>query len=94
MQVAKSLVPATLTVAVSACGHLVGARPALGTLTRVKILVIGSGGREHAIIRRLAADRPAPELHAAPGNPGIAQLAICHDVSVGDLDGQIGRAHV
>ena len=49
---------------------------------RVKILVIGSGGREHAIIRRLAADRPAPELHAAPGNPGIAQLATCHDVAV------------
>ena len=47
----------------------------LVTLARVKILVIGSGGREHAIIRRLAADRPAPELHAAPGNPGIAQLA-------------------
>ena len=92
MQVAKSLVPAARTVAVSACGHLVGARPALGTLTRVKILVIGSGGREHAIIRRLAADRPAPELHAAPGNPGIAQLATCHDVSVGDLDGQVRLA--
>lgn len=56
---------------------------------RVKILVIGSGGREHAIIRRLAADRPAPELHAAPGNPGIAQLATCHDISVDDLDGQV-----
>ncbi|MGO2047528.1 MAG: phosphoribosylamine--glycine ligase, partial [Brachybacterium tyrofermentans] len=55
----------------------------------MKILVIGSGGREHAIIRRLAADRPAPELHAAPGNPGIAQLATCHDISVDDLDGQV-----
>lgn len=61
----------------------------LVTLTRVKILVIGSGGREHAIIRRLAADRPAPELHAAPGNPGIAQLATCHDVAVADLAGQV-----
>lgn len=61
----------------------------LVTLARVKILVIGSGGREHAIIRRLAADRPAPELHAAPGNPGIAQLATCHDVAVADLVGQV-----
>jgi phosphoribosylamine--glycine ligase len=64
----------------------------LCTLTRVKILVIGSGGREHAIIRRLAADRPAPELHAAPGNPGIAQLATCHDVAVTDLDAQVRLA--
>ena len=58
----------------------------------MKILVIGSGGREHAIIRRLAADRPAPELHAAPGNPGIAQLASCHDVAVTNLDGQVRLA--
>ncbi|WP_341856193.1 phosphoribosylamine--glycine ligase [Brachybacterium sp. GPGPB12] len=55
----------------------------------MKILVIGSGGREHAIIRRLAADRPAPEPHAAPGNPGIARLATCHDVAVADLAGQV-----
>lgn len=61
-------------------------------MARVKILVIGSGGREHAIIRRLAADRPAPELHAAPGNPGIAELATTHDVTVGDLDGQVRLA--
>lgn len=53
----------------------------------MKILVIGSGGREHAICRRLLLDSPAPELHAAPGNPGIAELATCHDVALGDLDG-------
>ncbi|MDN6399611.1 MAG: phosphoribosylamine--glycine ligase family protein, partial [Brachybacterium sp.] len=58
----------------------------------MKILVIGSGGREHAIIRRLAADHPAPELHAAPGNPGIAQLATVHDASVSDLDAQVRLA--
>ncbi|WP_193103361.1 phosphoribosylamine--glycine ligase [Brachybacterium sp. FME24] len=58
----------------------------------MKILVIGTGGREHAIIRRLAADRPAPELHAAPGNPGIAELATCHDAGVGDLDAQVALA--
>ncbi|WP_344355181.1 phosphoribosylamine--glycine ligase [Brachybacterium phenoliresistens] len=53
----------------------------------MKILVIGSGGREHAIVRRLARDTPAPDLHAAPGNPGIAELAACHDVALGDLEG-------
>ena len=58
----------------------------------MKILILGSGGREHAITRRLASDSPAPELHAAPGNPGIAQLATCHDVAVTDLDGQVRLA--
>ncbi|GAB2534083.1 phosphoribosylamine--glycine ligase [Brachybacterium huguangmaarense] len=58
----------------------------------MKILVIGSGGREHAIVRRLAQDSPAPALHAAPGNPGIAALATCHDVALGDLDGLVALA--
>lgn len=53
----------------------------------MKILVIGTGGREHAIVRRLSRDSPAPELHAAPGNPGIAALATCHDIALDDLDG-------
>jgi phosphoribosylamine--glycine ligase len=62
----------------------------------VKILVIGSGAREHAVVTALAAggsgvhgvpvpDAERPELHAAPGNPGIAALATCHDVD--PLDG-------
>jgi phosphoribosylamine---glycine ligase len=42
----------------------------------VRILVIGSGGREHAIVRALS--REAGSLHAAPGNPGIAALAETH----------------
>ncbi|MGY5766259.1 phosphoribosylamine--glycine ligase [Brachybacterium sp. DNPG3] len=58
----------------------------------MRILVIGSGGREHAIVRRLASDSPSPELHAAPGNPGIADLAACHAVPVDDLDGQVALA--
>lgn len=59
----------------------------------MKILVIGSGGREHAIVRRLAADSPAPQLHAAPGNPGIGSLATCHpEVTVDDLDAQVALA--
>ncbi len=44
----------------------------------MKILVIGSGGREHALAWRLAQSDSVTELHAAPGNPGIASLAQLH----------------
>jgi len=47
----------------------------------VRVLVIGGGGREHAIVRGLAADPGVSELHAAPGNPGISSLAQVHAVS-------------
>jgi phosphoribosylamine---glycine ligase len=50
----------------------------------VRVLVIGGGGREHAIVRALAADPDVSELHAAPGNPGIAELAQLHAVSAND----------
>ncbi len=56
----------------------------------MKILVIGSGGREHALAWRLARD--GHQILAAPGNPGIAQVAACHDVKVGDLDGLVALA--
>ena len=46
--------------------------------------MIGGGGREHAIVRALAADPVVSELHAAPGNPGIASLAQLHAVSPSD----------
>jgi phosphoribosylamine---glycine ligase len=46
--------------------------------------VIGGGGREHAIVRGLAADPSVSEVHAAPGNPGIASLAQVHAVSAND----------
>jgi phosphoribosylamine---glycine ligase len=46
--------------------------------------VIGGGGREHAIVRELAADPAVSDLHAAPGNPGIASLAQLHTVSPND----------
>ena len=50
----------------------------------MKVLVVGSGGREHALAWALRAERRLGELHAAPGNPGIAQLASCHPVRADD----------
>ena len=43
----------------------------------MKILVVGNGGREHAIIKKLSESRVKPELYAAPGNGGIAKIAKC-----------------
>jgi phosphoribosylamine---glycine ligase len=51
------------------------ARPYSHTLGRVKILVIGGGGREHAICHALSLDSAVTGLVCAPGNPGIAALA-------------------
>ena len=45
---------------------------------------MGSGGREHALAWALARSNGVTELHAAPGNPGIAALAVCHPVRAGD----------
>jgi phosphoribosylamine---glycine ligase len=50
----------------------------------VRVLVIGSGGREHALVRALAGDSDVTSLHAAPGNPGIAQIADIHPVAAAD----------
>ena len=47
----------------------------------MRVLVLGSGGREHALARSLARDGEVSDLHAAPGNPGIGELAELHDVA-------------
>jgi len=49
--------------------------------------VVGSGGREHALAWKLAQSERCSELHAAPGNPGIAKLGQCHPVRADDGEG-------
>jgi phosphoribosylamine--glycine ligase len=53
----------------------------------MKVLVVGGGGREHALIWGLARSPSVSSLHAAPGNAGIAKLATCHAVGTDDIDG-------
>ena len=55
----------------------------------MRILIVGAGGREHALAWRLAKDPSVDELLAAPGNPGIAHHARCVDVAADDVDGII-----
>jgi phosphoribosylamine--glycine ligase len=49
-------------------------------VSSVRTLVVGGGGREHALARALARDPGVSEVHAAPGNPGIAAVATLHEV--------------
>lgn len=53
----------------------------------MKVLIIGGGGREHAIAHALKKSPKVDKLYAAPGNAGIAQLAECFPVSASDIDG-------
>ena len=50
----------------------------------MKVLLIGSGGREHALASALKRDPSLEELHVAPGNPGIAEIATCHATNTDD----------
>jgi phosphoribosylamine--glycine ligase len=58
----------------------------------VRVLLVGSGGREHALAWKIAASPSLGELHAAPGNPGIARHGTCHDVRADDLAGVVALA--
>lgn len=48
----------------------------------MNVLVLGNGGREHAIVHAITKSSEKVELHSAPGNPGIAQLATCHHANI------------
>jgi len=53
----------------------------------VRILVVGAGGREHALTWALSRSPNVDQLYAAPGNPGIGELARCVPISAGDVTG-------
>jgi phosphoribosylamine---glycine ligase len=52
----------------------------------MKILIVGSGGREHALTWALSRDLSVKEIYAAPGNPGIAEIATCVPIGPNDID--------
>jgi phosphoribosylamine--glycine ligase len=58
----------------------------------MKVLVVGGGGREHALAWRLARDPDVSGLICAPGNPGMASIAPCHPVGVTDVEGLLALA--
>ena len=58
----------------------------------MKLLVVGGGGREHAIIKSLKKNPNVTEIYAAPGNGGIAQDATCVNISATDIDGIVAFA--
>jgi len=61
-------------------------------LLNMKILVIGSGGREHALLWKLARSPRTSALHCAPGNAGTAEIATNHPIAATDLPGLLSLA--
>lgn len=58
----------------------------------MKTLVIGSGGREHALCWSFSKSSLNTELYCAPGNPGVAEVATCLPIAADDIDGLIAKA--
>jgi phosphoribosylamine--glycine ligase len=58
----------------------------------VRVLLVGSGGREHALAWKLSQSSSLSALHAAPGSPGIARLGECHPIRAEDGEGLLALA--
>ncbi len=58
----------------------------------MKVLLLGGGGREHALALGLKADSAVTELHCAPGNPGIAEVATLHPVDIASNESIVALA--
>ena len=56
------------------------------------ILVVGGGGREHAIVMKLAESPKVGKLYCTPGNGGISRYAECFDVAATDIEGVVALA--
>lgn len=58
----------------------------------MKVLVIGKGGREHALVHAVSRSKKVNKIYAAPGNPGMAKLAECVNISDSDIDSLVAFA--
>ena len=56
------------------------------------VLVVGGGGREHALVRKIKESPRVDSVHCCPGNGGIAYDAVCHNVAAMDIDGVVALA--
>lgn len=58
----------------------------------MKVMVVGGGGREHAIVKKIKENPNVTELYVLPGNGGMAQDAVCVDIGAKDIDGMVAFA--
>ncbi len=58
----------------------------------MRVLVVGSGGREHALVWKLSQSPKMDALFCAPGNGGISRIATCVDIEPIDVEGLVGMA--